>query len=187
MTHNVITLRQFKLPLNFKFLSVIAFSFLVLNNSYALGKRINSKLSIKTLPSETCFELQKNERWDAFIERTRVPQKFCVKSAVVDKVYTNQVSVILESDDIPRLLFGDIHMSYKNGEKRISTSISRQELSQKGSDYFGFAKVDLLFTVDKNGTLISEFDIHGYVMETSDLQKSDGESTDLLFEKTVRK
>lgn len=179
-------MRQFKLPKHIKCLSIIAFSFLILNNSHALGKRIVSVLSLKKLPSETCFELEKNDRWDSLLKETRIPQKFCVKSISVDKVYTNQVSVRVDSDDIPELLFGDIQMAYKNGEKRIALTFVRQEIFQKGNDYFAFAKADLLFNIDKDGNLISEIDANVYVSETPDLQKNEGESADIVIKKTVR-
>jgi hypothetical protein len=160
----------------------ILFSLAILQNTYALGKKIPPKLR-----SETCFKLQKNEKWDSLISKMHIPQSFCVKSARVEKVYTTQVAVRIESNDIPQLLIGDIQVTFSNGAKHISLPISRYELSKKDSDYFGFAKVDLLFTVDKNGTLISEFEINGYINETPDIQKSDGEFADLIFEKTVRK
>ena len=172
--------------MNIKYLAKTILFILLIQNGQALGKKVPFYISPDKLPQETCFELQRSERWDTFIQRTRVPQKFCVKSVVVEKVYTTQVALRVDSEDIPHLLFGDILMAYKNGEKRISLSIARQELSQKGSDYFGFAKVDLLFTVDQNGKLISEFDVNGYVMESPDLQKSEGESADLVFEKTLK-
>ncbi len=187
LTHNVTTLRHFIFPLNIKSLSVIALSFLILNNSHALGKRIDSKLSFKKLPSETCFELTKNDRWDSLLKETRIPQKFCVKSVFVEKVYTNQVSVRVDSNDIPQLIFGDIQMAYRNGEKRIALTFARQEIFQKGNDYFAYAKADLLFNIDKEGNLISEIDANVYVSETPDIQKSEGEFADLIFEKTVRK
>ncbi len=186
MTHNVKTLSHLKLPLNFKYLSLFTFSFLILNNGHALGKRVDSKLSVQKLPAETCFELGKNDRWDSLLKEARIPQKFCVKSIFVDKVYTNQVSVRIDSNDIPQLLLGDIQMPYKNGEKRIALTFARQEIFQKGTDYFAFVKADLLFNIDKDGNLTSEIDANVYVSETPDLQKIEGETADIVLNKSVR-
>ncbi|MEI7441123.1 MAG: hypothetical protein WCK43_05755, partial [bacterium] len=69
----------------------------------------------------------------------------------------------------------------------ISLPISRYQLSKKDSDYYAFSKVDLLFNVDQNGQLISEFEVKGHINETPDIQKTEGEFVDLIFEKTVRK
>ena len=182
--HNVIALTFLKtINKNGYLLKSLSF-FLMLQNAHALSKKISSPTSPEKLPQESCFELQKKESWDSFIEQTRIPQKFCVKSISVEKVYTNQVAVRVESNDIPHLLIGDIIIAYRNGEKKISLSITRQELSKKDSDYFGFAKVDLLFTVDTEGKLISEIEADGYVMETEDLQKSDGKNEQLIYKKT---
>ena len=149
--------------------------------------RFNGLLAnVRKCQSETCFELEKNDRWDSLLKETRIPQKFCVKTICVDKVYTNQVSVRVDSDDIPQLLFGDIQMAYRNGEKRIALTFARQEIFQKGNDYFALAKADLLLNIDKDGNLISEIDANVYVSETPDLQKNEGELADIAIKKTVR-
>jgi hypothetical protein len=96
------------------------------------------------------------------------------------------VSVRVDSDDIPQLLFGDIQMAYRNGEKRIALTFARQEIFQKGNDYFAYAKADLLFNIDKDGNLISEIDATVYVSETPDLQKNEGESANIAIKKTLR-
>jgi hypothetical protein len=172
--------------MNIKRLTTLTLSFLILNNSHALGKRIDSKLSVSKLPAETCFELEKNDRWDALLKSARIPKKFCVKSVFIDKVYNTQVSVRVDSADIPQLLFGDIYVSHKNGEKLISLIFARQEMFQKDNDYFGFAQASLVFNVDKDGNLISEIDAKVYVSETPDIQKSEGDSADIVIHKTVR-
>ena len=162
--------------------SKIFFSIAILQNTYALGKKIPPKL-----PSETCFKLQKNEKWDSLVSQMYIPQSFCVKSARVEKVYTTQVAVRIDSNDIPQLLIGDIQVEFSNGIKHISLPISRYQLSKKDSDYYAFSEVDLLFNVDQNGQLISEFEVKGHINETPDIQKTEGEFADLIFEKTVRK
>lgn len=162
--------------------SKILFSIALLQNTYALGKKIPPKL-----PSETCFKLQKNEKWNSLISQMYIPQSFCVKSARVEKVYTTQVAVRIESNDIPQLLIGDIQVKFSNGIKHISLPISRYQLSKKNSEYYAFSKVDLLFNVDQYGRLISEFEIHGHINEMPDIQKSESEFADLIFEKTVTK
>jgi len=162
--------------------SIILFSIALLQNTYALGKKIRPKL-----PSETCFKLQQNEKWDSLISQMYLPKSFCVKSVRVEQVYTKQVSLRIESNDLPQLLIGDIQVEFSNGAKYISLPISRYQLSKKNSDYFAFSKLDLLFSVDQDGQLISEFEVHGQINETPDIQKSEGEFVDLIFEKTVKK
>ena len=160
----------------------ILFSIALLQNTYALGKKVPPKL-----PIETCFKLQKNENWDALINQTYLPQHFCVKSVKVEKVYTNQVAIRIESNDIPQLLIGDINVTFSNGTKFISLPISHYELSKKDSNYHASSQLNLLFSVDQKGQLVSEFEAKGHINETPDIQKSEGEFVDLIFEKTVRK
>ena len=73
---------------------------------------------------------------------------------------------------------------FRNPEKKTNF---RYQLSKKESNYHASSQLNLLFSVDQKGQLVSEFEIHGHTNETPDIQKSDGEFADLIYEKTVRK
>jgi hypothetical protein len=57
---------------------------------------------------------------------------------------------------------------------------------KRTSNYYAFSRVISCLMSIENGELISEFEVKSLINETEDIQKSEGEFVDLVFEKTVQ-